>query len=188
LAIFPEPSNGNYIRYSGGETYLIPTILAGKVERWDESEPAARDNRARLPATRTALHDLLPEERDSNSVFISWDPEWVLRLTKEAPGGNIVEQSPEFGLAKTKTITPGKDGKEYVGYGYLAYDDGHGINTIVIGCGVPSEAVPKSCQHRFINKGRHFYFRHRPEDVTNWQRMQQRILEVINSFEVHPRS
>jgi hypothetical protein len=33
-------------------------------------------------------------------------------------------------------------------YRYLAYDDGHGINTTVIGCGVPSEVFPKSCQHR----------------------------------------
>ena len=48
---------------------------------------------------------------------------------KATPGGDLVEQSTEFGLAKTKTITHGKDGKDYVGYRYLAYDDGHGINT-----------------------------------------------------------
>jgi hypothetical protein len=132
--------------------------------------------------------DLTPGERDGNWVFIEWNPEWVLNLMRSAPGGDVVERSTEFGLAKTKTITHGKDGKEYVGYRYLVYDDGRGINTTVIGCGVPSEAVPKSCQQRFINNGRHFYFRHRLEDVPDWQRMQHRVLEVIRSFEVHRRS
>ena len=68
-------------------------------------------------------------EHDSNRVFVEWNPEWVLNLMKATPGGDLVEQSTEFGLAKTKTITHGKDGKDYVGYRYLAYDDGHGINT-----------------------------------------------------------
>jgi hypothetical protein len=107
---------------------------------------------------------------------------------RAAPGGNVVEQSTEFGLAKSKTITHSSDGKEYIGYRYLAYaDDGHDTNTTVttvIGCGSPSKAVPKSCQHRFINKGRHFYFRHRPEDVAEWQSMQRRILDLMDSFEV----
>jgi hypothetical protein len=57
----------------------------------------------------------------------------------------------------------------------------------VIDCGIPSEAFPKSCQHRFINRGRDFYFRHRPEDVADWQRMQQRVLEMMDSFKVHDR-
>jgi hypothetical protein len=113
------------------------------------------------------------------------NPEWVLSLMKAAPSGAVVEQSIEFGLSKSKTVTHGRNGKEYVGYRYLAYDEGHGINSTVIGCGAPSEAVPKSCQHRFINRGRHFYFRHRPEDVPDWRGMQRRILELMDSFEVH---
>jgi hypothetical protein len=106
---------------------------------------------------------------------------------KSPPGGIVVEESTEFGLSKSKTITHGRDGKDYVGYRYLAYADEQpdGVNTTVIGCGTPSEAFPKSCQHRFINKGRHFYFRHRPADVVDWQRLQKRILDLMTAFEVH---
>lgn len=188
LTLFPKSSDSNYIRYSGGETYLIPTV-------WQAKWSGGMWPTLRLATTAPDFHplnrrwsDLTPGERDGNWVFIEWNPEWVLNLMRSAPGGDVVERSTEFGLAKTKTITHGKDGKEYVGYRYLVYDDGRGINTTVIGCGAPSEAVPKSCQQRFINNGRHFYFRHRLEDVPDWQRMQHRVLEVIRSFEVHRRS
>jgi hypothetical protein len=185
LALFPESSDSNYVRYSAHETYRIPNA-------WQAKWSGGMSPTLRLATTAPDFQplnrrwsDLTPGERDSNWVFIEWNPEWVLSLMKAAPGGNVVEQSSEFGLSKSKTITHGRDGKEYVGYRYLAYDDGHGINTTVIGCGTPSEAVPKSCQHRFINRGRHFYFRHRPEDVPDWRVMQRRILELMDSFEVH---
>ncbi len=133
--------------------------------------------------------DLAPGERDSNWVFVEWNPEWVLSIMKADPGETIVERGTEHGLAKTKSVTHGRDGKQYVGFRYHLYADeslaGSRINTTVISCGEPSEAFPKSCQHRFINKGRDFYFRHRPQDVPDWQGMQQRILDVMGSFEVH---
>ena len=98
---------------------------------------------------------------------------------------NIVERSIEFGLTKQKSITRNrKDGREYTGYRYFTYGDGHAINITEIGCGVPSEAVPKSCQHRFINRGRHFYFRHRLEEVADWKGMQQRAIALMDAFEV----
>jgi hypothetical protein len=185
LALFPKSSDSNYIRYSARDAYRIPNA-------WQAKWSGGMSPTLRLATTAPDFQplnrrwsDLTPEERDSNWVMIEWNPEWVLSLMKAAPGGNVVEQSTEFGLSKSKTITLGRDGKEYVGYRYLAYDDGHGINTTVIGCGTPSEAVPKSCQHRFINRGRHFYFRHRPEDVQDWRIMQRRILELMDSFEVH---
>ncbi|WP_316176143.1 hypothetical protein [Bradyrhizobium sp. SZCCHNRI1073] len=185
LALIPVSPDSYYIRYSGGETYLIPTVWQAE---WSGGSSPSLLLATTAPDFQPLDRRLMPAEFDSNSVFVTWDPEWMLSLMKDPPGGEIVEQSREFGLVKTKTITHGKDGKEYVGNGYLAYDDGHGVNTTIIGCGTPSEAVPKSCQHRFINKGRHFYFRHRPEDVPNWQRMQQRILDLMASFEVHRRS
>lgn len=192
LALFAgSSSDGNYVKYFGREAYLIPGI-------WQAQWKGGTSPTLLLVTTAPDFHplkrhwdDLTPGERDSNWVFVEWNPEWMLSLMKAPPGRNIVEQGTEYGLAKTKTVTHGKDGKEYVGYGYMAYADdtpaGSSINTTVIGCGMPSEAVPKSCQHRFINKGRHFYFRHGPEDVPNWQRMQQRVLEVMESFEVHSR-
>jgi hypothetical protein len=185
LALFPKPSDSSYVRYSAHDAYRIPNA-------WQAKWSGGMNPSLRLATTAPNFQplnrhwsDLTPGERDSNWVFIEWNPEWVLSLMKRAPRGDVIEQGAEFGLSKSKIITHGRDGKDYVGYRYLAYDDDHGINTTVIGCGTPSEAVPKSCQHRFINKGRHFYFRHRPEDVLDWRGMQHRILELMDSFQVH---
>jgi hypothetical protein len=185
LALFPEPSDSTYVRYSAHDAYRIPNA-------WKTEWSGGMNRTLRLATTAPDFQplnrrwsDLTPGDRDSNWVFIEWNPEWLLNLMKEAPGGDVVEQSREFGLSKSKIIAHGRDGKEYVGYQYLAYEDGHDTNTTLIGCGTPSEAVPKSCQHRFINGGRHFYFRHRPEDVPDWWRMQRRILELMDSFQVH---
>jgi hypothetical protein len=184
LALFPKPSDSNYIRYSARDAYRIPNA-------WQAEWSGGMSPTLRLATTAPDFQplnrrwsDLTLGERDSNWVFVEWNPEWVLSLTKAAPGGVVVEHSTEFGLSMSKTITRGKDGKEHVGYRYLAYDDGRGINTTVIGCGTPSEAVPKSCQHRFINRERHFYFRHRPEEVADWKAMQQRIVALMDAFEV----
>lgn len=181
-------SDSNYVSYSAGETYLIPAS-------WQAKWSGGTSRTLILAATAPDFHplerrwsDLAPGERDNNWVFIDWNPEWMLRLMKAAPGGTIVEQDEEYGLSKIRTITHGKDGKQYVGYRYRVYGgepSGSGINTTVIGCGMPSTAFPKSCQHRFINKGRQFYFRHRPEDLADWQGMQGRILKLMDSFEVH---
>jgi hypothetical protein len=181
--------DSNYVRYSAGEAYLIPANWQAK---WSGGTSRTLVLAAAAPdfhPLERRLNDLAPGERDSNWVFIEWNPEWMLGLMKSAPGGTIVEQGAEYGLSKTRTVTRGKDGKEYVGHRYMVYADessaGRGINTTVIGCGLPSATFPKSCQHRFIHKGRHFYFRHRPEDVADWQGMQGRILKLMDSFEVH---
>lgn len=185
LVLFPKSSDTVYVKFSAQRAYRIPNA-------WQVKWSGGANPTLRLATTAPDFQplnqrwrDLAREEHDSNWVFIAWDPEWVLSLMKAEPSGNIVEQSTEFGLAKSKTLTHGKDGKEYIGYRYLVYADDRDINTTVIDCATPSEAFPKSCQHRFINRGRHFYFRHRPEDVANWRGMQARILELMDSFEVH---
>jgi hypothetical protein len=185
LALFPESPDSNYIRYSALDIYRIPNSWQA---RWSGGiTPTLRfaTTAPDFQPLNRRWDDLAPGERDGNWVFIEWNPEWVLSLMKAAPGGDVAEQGTEFGLSKTKTITHGRDGKDYVGDRYLVYADGRGTYTTVIGCGMPSEAFPKSCQHRFINKGRNFYFRHRPDDVADWRSMQQRILELMDSFEVH---
>ena len=182
--LIPQSSESDCVRYSANEAYRIPKSWQAK---WNGGT-----SRTLLLAT-TAPHfqpldrrwsDLAPAERDSNWVFVEWNPEWMLNLMKSAPGGDVVEQRTEFGLSSTKTITHGKDGKEYIGYRYLAYagEQPDGANTTVIGCGA------NSCQHRFIHNGRHFYFRHRPEHLADWRRMQQRIVDLMASFEVRDTS
>jgi hypothetical protein len=185
LVLIPKRSDSVYVKFSAQGTYRIPNT-------WQAKWSGGTSPYLRLATTAPDFQpldrrwsSLAPEEHDSNWVFIEWNPEWVLSLMKAEPRGSVVEQSTEFGLAKSKTVTHGKDGKDYVGYRYLVYADGLGINTTVIDCTTPSEAFPKSCQHRFINRGRHFYFRHRPEDVANWRGVQRRILELMDSFEIH---
>jgi hypothetical protein len=185
--ILPQAVDSDYVRFSKIEAYRIPKAYQA---RWSGG-PGRRLSLAIaapdfLPL-RTPWADLTPGARDSNWVFVDWNPTWLLDLMKSAPGGEIVEQSTEFGLQKIKTVSFGRDSKKYEGYRFTVHADGHPhstINTTLISCGAPSEAVPKSCQHRFLNKGRHFYFRHRPEDVPDWQRMQKRVLDLFASFEV----
>lgn len=190
LAFIPKTSDSTYVRFSGGEAYRIPSAWQPKWSGGMSRTLLLATTAPDFQPLNRRWSDLAPEERDNNWVLVEWNPEWVLSLMKAAPSGNVVDQSTEFGLSKTKTVTHGRDGKEYVGYRYLAYADesraDHGINTTLIGCRKPSEAVPKSCQHRFISKGHHYYFRHRPEDVADRQKMQRRILDLMgSSFEVH---
>lgn len=184
--LFAKSSDDSYINYSGHETYRIPDV-------WQPKWSGGMTPTLRLGTTAPDFRplnrrwgDLQPGERDESWLFIEWNPEWLLSMMSGASNQNIVERAMEFGLSKEKSITrSSRDGKDYTGYRYFTYGDGHEINTTMIGCGVPSEALPKSCQHRFINKGKHFYFRHRPEDVADWKGMQQRVVELMDTFEVH---
>jgi hypothetical protein len=184
--VFPRASDSDYVRFSGQEAYRIPKTYqsrwSGGPRRLLRIATAAPDF---LPL-KTRWADLTPNERDSNWVFVDWNPTWLLSLMKSAPGGEIVEQSTELGLQKSKTVSHGRDSKKYESYRYVVYAGGqpNGINTTLISCSPPSEAFPKSCEHRFLNNGRHFYFRHRPEDVPDWQSMQKRLLDLFASFEV----
>jgi hypothetical protein len=89
-------------------------------------------------------------------------------------------------LEKSLLIWRGKDGVDYPRSRYLEYSPGqpNGIIDTRIDCYPPSDALPKSCQHRFLNGGWHYYFRHRPEDVPNWREMQKRLLDLLASFAV----
>jgi hypothetical protein len=185
-AMIPQVAENSYVRFSPQEAYRIPisyqATWSGGASRTLRIATAAPDF---LPLDQR-WSDLPPAARDSNWVFVEWNPGWVLSLMKSAPGEVIVEEGTEFGLSKVKTVFHGKDQKDYVGYRYLVYanEESIGVNTTVISCGTSSAAFPKPCQHRFLSKGRHFYFRHRPEDVADWHAMQRRVLDLFASFEV----
>jgi hypothetical protein len=139
-----------------------------------------------LPISKS-WDDLGPADRDGHWIAIQWNPQWFLNLLNSPSAGEIsVDEGSEFGLRKRKTLSYGRDSKEYVGYRYSVFSDEQtkGVNATDIRCGAASRAVPKSCQHRFLNNGRHFYFRHRPDDLPVWQDMQRRLLELFTSFEV----
>lgn len=184
--LLPQTSETDYVRFSESEAYRIS-------KRYQPKWSGGSSRFLRLATTapdflplETPWTDLVSSERDSNSVLVSWNPAWLLSLMKSSPGGQITEQSTEFGLLKSTVVSYGKDSKRYEGYRYFVYADGqpYSPNTTSINCGIPSEMFPSSCQHRFLNKGRHLYFRHRPEDLPNWQNMQKRLVDLLASFEV----
>jgi hypothetical protein len=117
--------------------------------------------------------DMSFREKDSNWLFIE-DPASLLSMMSSIPRRPGFEQQTEFGLQK------------YGSNQYFVYADGqpNGINTTLINCSAGSDLFPPSCQHRFLNGGRHFYFRHRPEDVPKWREMQRKILDLLASFEI----
>lgn len=183
--LWPQTSDADYVRFSEHEAYRIPRSYrprwSGGSSRFLSLGMAAPD------FAPLAIHwdDLAPSERDSNSVFVEWNPTWLLDLMKSAPGGQITERGTEFGLQKTTVVFFGRDSKRYESYHYLIYADGqpNGVNTTLIGCNAGSEMHPASCLHRFLNNGRHFYFRHRPEELPNWRNMQKRLVDLFASFE-----
>ena len=185
--LFPRASETDYVQFSALEAYRIPRTYqaqwSGGSSRHLLLVTAAPD----FVPLETRWKDIPPAERDGSSAFVEWDPNWLLDVMKyELKNETVIARNTEFGLEKTTTVVYGRDGKRYESSGYRVYADGqpNGVNTTSIGCGQPTELFPKSCQHRFLNNGRHFYFRHRPEDVANWQAMQKRLLDLFASFEV----
>lgn len=187
LSIHPGPLDSNYVRFSPDEAYRFPVT-------WQAKWSGGMDRYLRLATTSPDFKpldrkwdELNPGERDSNWVTVDWNPQWVLDLITRGPHGDVAERGLEFGLSRITIVTRGKDGKEYIGRRYVLTADQSALgrdNITIIGCGPPTEANPRSCQHRFINRGRHFYFRHAPGEILNWQSMQRRILDLMASFEV----
>ena len=148
LTLLPAPSESDYVRYSARDAYRIPiawqAAWSGGMLRLAATAPDFR------PLTRR-WDELEPRERDSNWVFVDWNPSWLLSLMKDTTSEHSVDLGMKFGLSKSETVTNGKDGKRYTEYHYLAYGDDRGIDTTFISCRPPSETFAKSCQHRFIN-------------------------------------
>jgi len=184
LALIPKPSNSDFIRYSADEAYRIPKVWQAK---WSGGTGRSLQLATKPPDFQPLdrrWSDLPPNERESNWVFIERNPEWVLSLMKTRSAGSSVAEA-DFGLSEHTSVLHGRDGRKYVGVHYLAYADDAGTNTTIISCSTPSDKFPAYCQHRFLNKGRHFYFLHRPEELADWSTMQQRLLRLMDSFEVH---
>jgi hypothetical protein len=182
--LLARSSDDSYVRFSDRETYRIPNA-------WQPKWSGGMSPHLRLGTTAPAFRpldrrwsDLQPAERDAHWLFIEWNPQWLLNGFGIRSNVNVVERSMEFGLTREKSITRGRDGKEYTGYHYVTSGDGQEVNITQIGCGTASTAYPKSCQHHFINKGKLLYFRHRPEDVADWEGMQQRVIALMDTFEV----
>ena len=181
--LFGKGGGTQYIRFSPREAYRIPR---GYQPRWSGGHSrilslmVAAPDFTLMPAR---WDDMSPKERDSNSLFIEWNPQWLLGLVAAAPSGEVVRRDMAFGLRHRAIVWHGRDGKTYDGDEYVAAA-GPDSNVTHISCGASSAAFAKSCQHRFLYGGRHFYFRHRPEEVVRWQAMQRTVINLLASFEV----
>lgn len=171
----------DFIQFSETEAYRIPKPYQA---HWRGS-----GLRASLYIIAPAP-DFLPHSRnvsdlrsdgtlDANWIFLEHDSQWLLRSMKAAPRANTryVGEADAFGLSKTRTIFTGSNAREYVGYEFKT-DAGNTADPTYITCG------QWSCQHRFLNKGRHFSFRHSPESVGEWKLMQERILHLFEVISV----
>jgi hypothetical protein len=182
---FPRTDETQYLRFSKQEAYRIPNIYQ---PRWSGGQGRTLRLAAKPPdfgPLKTQWKDLPWLEWDRNSVFIERNPNWLLSLLKSNPEGQVVEQGTEFGLQKRLIILDGRDGKRYESFQYRVYgNETNSLNTTLVSCSAGSDRFPPSCQHRFLNGGRHFYFVHRPEDVPQWREMQKKVLDLLASFEV----
>jgi hypothetical protein len=185
--VFPQKAENQYVRFSKQEAYLIPAIYQ---PRWSVSGSKSLIIAVTPPDFKpltTPWDDLPPIERDHHWVIMTDNPKWLLSVMSHTPTGQIIDRGTEFGLQKRSIIVDGRDGKKYEGAQYWIYGDEQGgaLNTTFVSCSPGNDQFPPSCQHRFLNKGRHFYFVHRPHDVPRWQEMQKQVLALLASFEIH---
>jgi hypothetical protein len=180
--LFERGGGVQYLRFSPTEAYRIPRAYQ---PRWRGAPIPALTLVVAAPnfeLGRTRWDDLMPQERDSNAVFVEWNPQWLLGLIGAAPGGEVIRRDMVSGLRHRVTVSPGRESRRYERHDYIA-DEGSDTNITHISCGPSTATLPKSCQHRFLHGGKHFYFRHRPEDVQRWQAMQRTVLNLLAEFE-----
>jgi hypothetical protein len=185
---FPKRSNSRYVRLSAQEAFRIPDAYQ---PRWSGGQTRTLRLLTAAPdfqPLNTSWSRLTSWDYDSNSVSVEWNPDWLLSLMSSIDG-RAVDQGTEFGLRKTLIVFHGRDGKDYESHRYTldtGWSDSDG--TTLIQCSPATAKLPKSCQHRFLKNGRHYYFRQRPEDVPRWREMQQRLLDLFASFEANVRA
>jgi hypothetical protein len=185
--LFPRGSADRYVRFSSQDTFLIP---AAYQPRWSGSAGGSLSIAAPAPdfaPLNKSWDQLPPFERDSNWVFVQWNAGWLQSLMASTDA-EAAEPQTEFGLQKQRIVRHGRDGKDYESQRYTVPGDRaeSGAVSTLIHCSPSSATLPKSCQHRFLHGQRHYYFRHRPEDVPRWLEMQKKVLGLFASFE--PRS
>jgi hypothetical protein len=182
--LFPQTSADRYVRFSGQDTFLIP---AAYQPRWSGAVNGSLLIVAPAPdfaPLNTSWDRLSALERDSNWVFVQWNPDWFLSLIA-SNDGQVIEQGTVFGLQKQLIVWRGRDSKDYESHRYIVPADraDSGANPTQIRCAPSSQQMPKSCQHRFLHGRRHYYFRHQPDHMPRWQEMQKKVLDLFASFE-----
>lgn len=179
---FPKRSNSRYVHFSPRDAFLIPDAYQPRWGGGQTHSLAIVTTAPDFQTLSTSWVRMSPWDRDSNSVFVEWNPDWLLSLMSSIDG-RAVDQGTEFGLRKTLIVFHGRDDKDYQSYRYtLDSGPSDSDGTTLIQCSPATARLPKSCQHRFLKNGRQYYFRQRPEDVPRWREMQQQLLNLFASF------
>jgi hypothetical protein len=169
--LWPRRSGSTYVRISKNEVYRVPTSYQ---PRWGGGS-------SRFLAIATVAPDFAPlaanwstlseAERVRSTAFIGWNPAVVVDMMKTVAPRLVATG---FGLQEASLGSLRR---------YVAEGQPDGGNATVIDCHPGSDAHPGVCQHRFLNKGREFYFSHRPEHLPDWRTMQARLVQLFGSFE-----
>jgi hypothetical protein len=182
---FSGGGDSQYIRFSPQEAFRIPYAYQ---PRWSGSAGGSLSFAATAPDFKPinlSWSSLSLRERIDRQIFIQWNPSWLSGLMGSAVA-QVTGTATAFGLRTSVTVTQGRNGKTYESQTYRAdADEQPGLNTTLITCYAASDITPvPSCQHRFLSGDRHFNFRHRPEDVAQWQAMQKRLTDLLDAFTV----
>jgi hypothetical protein len=183
--LFSGGDDSQYIRFSPQESFHIPNAYQ---PHWGGSAGGSLSFVAIAPdfkPSNASQSGLSLRERFERQVFIQWNPSWLSGLMDSA-AAQVTGTTTAFGLRTSVTVTQGRNGKTYESQTYRAdASEQPGLNTTLITCYAASDINPvPSCQHRFLSGDRHFHFRHRPEDVPQWQAMQKRLTDLLDAFTV----
>lgn len=168
--------NGNiFVRFSDREAYRIPLTYQ---PRWSGGQNRYLTFHAAPPDfAASSLRD---------TVIIQWKSHWLTSLIAARARGEHVEQGRAYGLTSQIYTASDKSLLRQRRYFTNPADPLDGANITLIECpsDVPNAAASaKTCQHHFLNAGRHVTFRHSPDDVPRWRELQQKLVALLASFE-----
>lgn len=186
--IIPETPDSDYVRFSAQEAYRIPKSyhaqwMGGARGYWLLlGAPAPK-----FLALKKSREDSTEKERLNDWLIVNSDPTISAKFVDAINSDpvSVVERGVEFELQKQKLFTEGSSSKAHASTRYFnpVGERADGPGPTLIWCQTPSVHDPKSCAHSFIGHGRNMSFRHRTEEVANWRDMQNRVLELLASFE-----
>lgn len=182
--IIPETPDSDYVRFSAHEAYRIPKSYhaqwhGGSAGYWLLlGAPSPR-----FLALNKSRNYSTEKERLNEWLVVNSNPTISAKLVDAINSDpvSVMERGVEFGLQKQKLFTDGRGSIERTRY-FISVDESS-LDPTLIGCLTPSVHDPKSCTHSFIRNGRNISFQHRTEDLANWRDMQNRVMELLSSFD-----
>lgn len=96
---------------------------------------------------------------------------WLTSLLQTQSSVAVQQQTSAYGLTR-----------QVLGEAHTRYVRNLGPGVTLIDCQGGGNSNEQSCQHRFLNGGRHITFRHRAEDIPNWHELEASLVARLASF------